>query len=82
MSTDRIVAKGNNPSFLYTKKLFEEFHHMLFENCAKLSEAKPYLDEEELEDMAYETTLKQFYYQALNFLTITRKDENWGSEWV
>ncbi len=53
-----------------TPKLFSEFHHQLFENCARLSEAKPYLDEEELEDMAYEIILKQFYYQAVNFLNI------------
>lgn len=63
-------------------KLFSEFHHNLFENCARLAEAKPWLDEEELEDMAYEITLKQFYYQAKNFLAITRKDHNWGSEWT
>ena len=65
------------PIFLFTKKLFEEFHHNLFENCARLAEAKPYLDEEELEDMAFELTQKQFYYQAKNFLEITRKDKNW-----
>lgn len=59
-------------------KLFSEFHHILFENCAILAESKPWLDEEELEDMAYEITLKQFYYQAVNFLEITRRDRNWG----
>ena len=66
------------PSFLLTKKLFEEFHHNLFENCAKLAESKPWLDEEELEDMAYEITSRQIYFQALNFLAITRKDRSWG----
>ena len=51
-------------------KLFSAFHDLLYQNCEKLHSAKPWLDDEELEEMAYELTQKQFYYQALNFLNI------------
>ena len=62
-----------------TPRLFSQFHHVMFENCAKLVESQPDLDEEELEEKAYEITSLYFYYQARDLLMVTRRDDSgWG----
>lgn len=55
----------------------ERFESMFLEECAKLSEAKPYLDDEELEEMAYEITSMYFYLSAKERLPAVLLS-NWG----
>lgn len=49
---------------IFALSLTERFESMFLEECAKLSEAKPYLDDEELEERAYEITSMYFYLSA------------------
>ena len=60
---------------LFFKKLDLQFSEMLLQNLDNLSEHQPYLDDEELEDKAYELTSLQIYYQALNFLDIKKRQD-------
>ena len=51
-------------SQIFADSLTQKFYSMFFDECAKLSEAKPYLDNEELEERAYEITSMYFYLSA------------------
>lgn len=61
-------SRDNPPSFfmnqIFATSLTERFMSMFLEECAKLSESKPHLDNEELEERAYEITSMYFYLSA------------------
>lgn len=61
----------------FALSLTERFQSMFLEECAKLSESRPYLDDEELEERAYEITSMYFYLSAKEKLPSVLLS-NWG----
>lgn len=49
---------------IFALSLTERFESMFLAECAKLADSKPYLDDEELEEKAYEITSTYFYLSA------------------
>lgn len=62
---------------IFATSLTERFTSMFLEECSKLSESKPYLDDEELEEKAYEITSMYFYLSAKEKLPIVLLSD-WG----
>ena len=55
-------------SQLFVDSLTQSFNSFFFETCARLHDAGSDIDDEELEERAYEITSLHFYYLALDDL--------------
>lgn len=53
-----------------------------FDECAKLSVMKPYMDGEELEVEAQDITISYFYFRARDRLNFYLNDEVWRADLV
>lgn len=67
----------NTTNQIFAESLKDRFISMFLEECATLSEGHPYLDDEELEERAYEITSMYFYLSAKEKLPMVLLSD-WG----
>lgn len=74
------VAQGGQPSPIFFQSLERAWFKKFFDTCEMLHIFKPYMDGEDLEEQAHETTIKYFYLKARDSLPFYRNDFEWVLE--